>query len=68
MLFQIILIVLTVIFFKKIIEWLFGKDASVLNFLGEVFSLIGKVIGSILTICWKIFRFIFQLLIYKPKR
>lgn len=67
MLFKILSIILVVIVFRKIIQWLFGKDASVIKFLGELFTLIGKLIGSILSLAWKIIRFLFQLLIYKKK-
>lgn len=65
MLFQFLSIIFAVIIFKKIIQWLFGENANILNFAREVFNLIGKLIGSILIAIWKIIRFIFQLLIYK---
>lgn len=67
MLFQFLSIIFAVIIFKKIIQWLFGENANIINFASEVFTLIGKLIGSILIVIWKIIRFVFQLLIYKRK-
>ncbi len=66
MIIQLLIIVMTVVFFKKILQWLFGDNTQgFFNFLNEAFSLSGQLIGTVLSVIWKIIRFIFQLLIYK---
>ncbi|QGY44843.1 hypothetical protein GM418_14555 [Maribellus comscasis] len=65
----ILTIVMTVVFFKMIFQWIFGKGGNGLTqFFGEVFTIMGKIIGFFLKLIWKIFRGLFRLLIYNPRR
>jgi len=60
-------IVMTVVFFKMIFQWILGGTGNGLSkFFTEVFSIMGKIIGFFLKAIWKLVHGLFRLLIYNP--
>lgn len=63
-------IVMTVVFFKMIFQWIFGGSGGngLTRFFGEVFTIMGKIIGFFFKAIWWLVSGLFRLLIYNPRR